>query len=1102
MRTLKLTGRLFATCLLSLGLCASAQTTTTTTLTVSSGGIPVSTVASGSLITLKASVATTATTPAPVTPGQVNFCNALAAHCTDINLLGTAQLLANGTATLKFFPGIGTYSYKAVFVGTTTNAASSSLPSPLTVPVPGGLSSSTTTIVSSGVPGNYTLTATVLGKNGVVAPTGNVTFNDTTTNTVFGAPVSLIPTVPVVSGVSLLNSSNYLTGAGSELVATGDFNGDGIPDLAATAENADTLTILLGHGDGAFTASTINFPANSLPAYLVARDFNNDGKLDLAVILVNSSVEILLGNGDGTFTPGQIINTVVANGVGGLLVAGDFNNDGNIDLAEEVGDPTATPNSFSYHLVFLQGHGDGTFTMSPTRAPMNNSWDMTTGDFNGDGKLDIASTTIFAGTTVDILLGNGDGTFTAGASINTGGQSLGICAADLESNGITDLVTTGSSITVLIGDGHGNFTQLPVDPGTVGGVSYIVAVADFNKDGKPDLVRENYVTNTIYLSLGNGDGTFTLSSTTPFPQNFDPFSFAIADFNGDGRPDIATAAVDANGPLVNDDQVRVYLAQSGATATATINNVSVTGVRTHFADAAYPGDALYTSSLSGLIPLINPNAINGTLAVSPEPSIYDEDNFTLTATVTPAVNNFTPTGTVTFFIDGTQVGLPVTLSPSTGTSAVASLLVPAGVSYAVGSHTIAANYSGDPNSSAITLTGTHAISLIQTRTILFLGTPMPPGGYVYGDDYNAQVIPENVGTLAVLDDPTGSIIMSIDGVQNCVLIIGGGTCFNPLADAAPNQPLTAVYQGDATHAASTSAPLLITVLQDTLTTSTTTLAASSGGNPVLVGQPITFTTTVTGQFAPPVGTITFLDGATPLGSPVTLTTGTQTSTASITTSALSLGTHTLTARYTPTTVIIPPSTPTTDFAASVSPAISQLIIPPPTPDFTITITPNPLVAGVGEPGIAIVTVTPINGWTSDVTLACPASASLPYESTCGLGDTTIHFHGVSETTALELTSIAPHDCGSSTPYFTGALQMKLKFGGAALAGLLIWLLPRRRRMLKGLLLALLCVLPGVMGCGRCTDLGTRPAAYNIPITATGVGTGVTHTVNVKLQVVL
>jgi hypothetical protein len=76
----------------------------------------------------------------------------------------------------------------------------------------------------------------------------------------------------------------------------------------------------------------------------------------------------------------------------------------------------------------------------------------------------------------------------------------------------------------------------------------------------------------------------------------------------------------------------------------------------------------------------------------------------------------------------------------------------------------------------------------------------------------------------------------------------------------------------------------------------------------------------------------------------------------------------------------------------------------------------------------------------------------------------------------------------------------MKFGGAALAGLLIWLLPRKRRVIKGLLLALLCVLPGVMGCGHCTDLGTRPQTYGIPITATGVGTTITHTVNVQMQV--
>jgi Bacterial Ig-like domain (group 3) len=194
---------------------------TTATLSVTSGGGAVTTVASGSVVTLTATVNAGGI---PVTPGQVNFCDASAAFCTDIHLLGTAQLTGAGTAIMKFRPGLGTHSYKAVFPGTNSDAGSSSGASALAVtgtPYPLG---SATTIAETGSWGSYALTATVTEYGGTAAPTGSVSFLDTSegnsalANTNLGSPVAGIHW-PTPLGLSLPTNS-------PSAAAVGDFNGD------------------------------------------------------------------------------------------------------------------------------------------------------------------------------------------------------------------------------------------------------------------------------------------------------------------------------------------------------------------------------------------------------------------------------------------------------------------------------------------------------------------------------------------------------------------------------------------------------------------------------------------------------------------------------------------------------------------------------------------------------------------------------------------------------------------------------------------------------------------------------------------------------------
>ena len=183
-----------------------------------------------------------------------------APYCTDIYLLGTEQLSSAGIATLKFVPGVGSHSYKAVFVGTTSFATSASGDAGLMV-TPTTKYPTTATIAYSGNVGSYTLTATVTAATGgLTSPTGTVSFLDTSNgNAVLGTAARGAGP----AGLSFSNSSNSATAIYPRSVAVGDFNGDGIPDLAVGNLQEDGVTILLGNGDGTFTVAPSVEPGNN-----------------------------------------------------------------------------------------------------------------------------------------------------------------------------------------------------------------------------------------------------------------------------------------------------------------------------------------------------------------------------------------------------------------------------------------------------------------------------------------------------------------------------------------------------------------------------------------------------------------------------------------------------------------------------------------------------------------------------------------------------------------------------------------------------------------------------------------------------------------------
>jgi Ca2+-binding RTX toxin-like protein len=348
-----------------------------------------------------------------------------------------------------------------------------------------------------------------------------------TTNVVFNATV--MQHYAGVFALSFASAVSFGVGLSPSSIAVGDLNGDGKSDVVTANRDSDNISVLLGNGLGSFTPA-INFAVGDSPESVAIGDFNGDGKADLVTAnRLSNNLSVLLGDGTGSFAP--TVN-FVANSLPQSVAIGDLNGDGKADLV------TPTPSS----ILTLFGNGTGSFAPA-LNFPLVGAVDVAIGDFNGDGKADLAAATSSSnGNLVSVLLGNGSGGFAPAINFPVGLAPESVAIGDFNGDGKSDLVTANrnsNNVSVLLGNGAGSFTQAVNY--AVGSFPWSVAVGDFNGDGNQDLVTANFggSSNNVSVLLGNGSGNF--DPAVNFAVGLGPLSVAIGDFNGDGKPDLATA---------------------------------------------------------------------------------------------------------------------------------------------------------------------------------------------------------------------------------------------------------------------------------------------------------------------------------------------------------------------------------------------------------------------------------------------------------------------------------------------------------------------------------------------------------------------------------
>ena len=775
----------------------------------------------------------------------------------------------------------------------------------------------------------------------------------------------------------------------------------------------------------------------------------------------------------------------------GSMASADLDRDGNVDLlavyANLAADRTAPTPAAPNFLYIWYGSGNGKFLTSakhpvnPVRVQLSrNYYQVAVADLNDDGIPDLI---LSDGLIVSIQNGLGDGTFGPETHYLAGQGINSLSVADVNHDGKLDLVVANGG--TLLSNPVANLDQpFPVQSVPTGGI-------------------------TVLLNQTTKQSPTGVLSISPEPSAYGtPFSLT-ASLSQVGGTTTPSGSVDftIDGVAAGTGT----LAAGSATVVVPPSIYSTLAPGSHAVGANYSGDALFQTLSFGQPHIVSraPTSVNLRLCVDPPGSLYPCGvPIETTALISPIMFYFGQsldgvaiesandlTGTIAFYNGSTIFCvIPANLQSGSNTCPPQSGFFPAGT------NTVTAAYSGDANHQPSTSNGI-VVTVLKDPTTAIVTSSINPSSFGQAVALNASV----QGNYA----PADGVVTFMDGNQMlgaATLTSSGNATLSIATLAVGSHAITAVYAGSTNFNPVTSLVDTQVVLALVVSLQPTVSLASSI-NPAAPAQPVVFTASVSlSGSSVSAGIVTFLDGTTVIGTGALGPGGVAT----FTTSTLAPGSHAITAFFTgnpaPSNPILLPATSAVLIQIITTPVV------PPAASFTLTVNPSPVSVGVGRAAVLLVTIKTSTSFVQAVALTC---ANLPPESTCTFVQPTIPAGGGA--TTLQVFTTAPHDCGSTTPYFLGdlrapgsPLRRSLPFGLPALVASAFLAGRKRFRHLRRLsLLALalttsLSALSLLFGCGHCTDLGTRPATYTFRVIATpqGAGTVTAQTQSVALTVTI
>jgi hypothetical protein len=875
----------------------AAPKATVTTLAVTAGGKPATAVVSGTVVTLTATVKAGTNL---VKPGRVRFCDsALNAFCEGSARLGAVELTsAAGQATFKLRLGLGNHSISAEFVGTSSYAPSTSAASPLAVQGEAASSTQLKAVPTDGT-GSYELKATVAAQGaGALGwpPTGTVIFPDGGNG---GKSLGTATLTPGSGGYQV--SFQEFTYVGDTLSAVADLNGDGYPDgLVSFVDNGNAFAYsVLGNGTGTFSFVSYlpQIPAGAAYRGMNVSDFNGDGILDVlewyATPVTGGNTftfEVLLGKGDGTFTASTAYTPLVASAGATDPLVGDFNSDGILDVIA----PTAysgTGSSAVATLSLYAGNGDGTFA-TPVSLGTGLPF-LAAVDVNNDGKLDLMGPD--GSDDAVVALGNGDGSFqtpiVSTAPTYRNYHGTGALIADFNGDGNLDVVGfDGVTLILGLGNGDGTFTQvLYQNFNSAGNGGSNLYTADMNGDGFPDLFQFS-PTGGVFVYLNNGDGTFRGLPLADGGSAGEGTSLEVAaDFNGDGLPDLVAYRGNQGGGAFGLLNTGGWVSQAVSPAITL-----APGSGKHPVEARFGGDAgTMMSSSSEPTPLWAPKLATTLGLKSSATTVAPGGTVTLTATLAPfSSGSLSSNGEqVGFYRDGALLGF----APLAGGVATLTTGLPGGTD------ALTAEYSGDNSFNGAVSTVVN-VTIPQTATKLTLATSnssttafASPGTVL-----TATLTPSSNAT----EKTDGEVVTFLNGDLSLGTgVLSGGVAKLTTGLPAGTDAITAVYGGDEYFGVSISAPKTVTVTKEkmALTLSAGLTTISVGTSLTLTATLKAATPAAYPNFSTsvPQESVWFYSGTVLLGSAIIPpSTVAGQATISISTTALPLGVNKVTAVYT------------------------------------------------------------------------------------------------------------------------------------------------------------------------------------------------------------